>query len=204
VDDGRVILELGPVVLIALGSALVALLCRAAIRGRLFERWEPVEAELRLGGIGSVRIRPNHEDVQVAHKAWVELATRKAGLRFDRENDVIIEVYDSWYELFAEMRRLAKEFPAHKLAASGTTRVVDLIVDALNRGLRPHLTRWQARLRHWYEWASKEYPEMAPQEVQRLFPAYEELVADLERVNTELLEYVNLLRAVVSGTKPSP
>ncbi len=202
-DDGRLVLELGPVLLILLGVAVAAFLYRAVSWRPLLQRWEPVEANLRLGGIGSLKIRPNHDDVQVAHRAWVELATRKAGLPLDRENDVIVEIYDSWYELFGEMRRLAEEFPAQKLRADDTRKVVDLIVEALNRGLRPHLTRWQARFRRWYDQAAMANPDMSPQEVQRLYPHYEELVTDLERVNGELLEYIDLLKALATGSGPS-
>jgi hypothetical protein len=200
VDDGRLVVEVGPLLLILLGVTLVALLYRAAKWGRLLRPWEAVEANLRLGGIGSLKIRPNHDDVQVAHRAWVELATRKAGLPLDRENDVIVEIYDSWYELFGEMRRLAEEFPAQKLRADNSRKVVELIVEALNRGLRPHLTRWQARFRRWYDQAAMANPDMSPQEVQRLYPHYEELVTDLERVNGELLEYIDLLKALASGS----
>lgn len=202
-DDGRLVLEMGPVLLILLGVALAALLYRAASWRRLLQSWEAVEANLRLGGIGSVKIRPNHDDVQVAHRAWVGLATRKAGLPLDRENDVIVEIYDSWYELFGEMRRLAEEFPAQKLRAGDSRKVVELIVEALNRGLRPHLTRWQARFRRWYDQAAMANPDMSPQEVQRLYPHYEELVTDLERVNGELLEYIDLLKALATGSGPS-
>src|SRR5205823_5879710 len=107
---------------------------------------EQVELNIELGGIGKVKIKPNHETVQIAHRAWVELATRKAGLPFEPEDDVIVEIYNSWYQLFGEMRSLAKQVPAYKIRSDESTReAINLIVSALNRGLRPHLTRWQAR-----------------------------------------------------------
>jgi hypothetical protein len=202
-DEGILTLELGPVLLILAGVVLIVFLWRVALSGRaLFRRWEAIEADVRLGGIGSVKLRPNMDDVQIAHRAWVELATRKAALPFDRENDVIAEIYNSWYELFDEMRRLAKEFPAHKLRTSqDSPPIVDLIVEALNRGLRPHLTRWQARFRRWYEKALEEHPDESPQEVQRLYPEYEELVADLELVSGDLIQYMGVLKRVVIGEK---
>src|SRR3989442_1125827 len=88
------------------GAVLVVIgACCAArfiiLRKRL--RFDVVEAELKLGGIGGVKIRPSYEDMQIAHRAWAELVTRKAALLFDEENDVIVEVYDSWYQLFGRM-----------------------------------------------------------------------------------------------------
>jgi hypothetical protein len=62
-------------------------------------KWTVVEAEISLGNIGKIKIRPNHEVIQIAHKAWTELVTRKAALPFDQEHDLIIEVYNSWYTL---------------------------------------------------------------------------------------------------------
>src|SRR5205807_2700637 len=112
--------------------------------------------QVQLGGIGTVKIRPSYEDIQVAHQAWIELVTRKAALPFEERNDVIAEVYDSWYALFREMRNLTKTIPAERVRGSKDTQaLVRLLVDALNHGLRPHLTKWQARFRRWYEQAEK-------------------------------------------------
>src|SRR6266571_4217889 len=120
--------------------------------------WSVVEAEVQLGGIGTVKIRPSYEDIQVAHKAWVELVTRKAALPFQEDHDAISEVYKSWYALFQEMRSLTKTIPAEKVRGSKDTQeLVRLLVDALNKGLRPHLTQWQARFRHWYDDALKKH-----------------------------------------------
>jgi hypothetical protein len=168
------------------------------LRKRL--RLNVVEAELKLGGIGSVRIRPSYEDVQIAHRAWVELVTRKAALPFDEENDVIVEVYDSWYQLFGRIRDLIKDIPAQKLRSSSDTReLVRIMVDALNKGLRPHLTRWQARFRRWYETQLAAQQDVAPQTLQRQFPEYAALTKDLKAINHQILEYAELLRRISHG-----
>tara|TARA_Y100000310_G_C20684535_1_gene818117 strand:- start:3003 stop:3389 length:387 start_codon:yes stop_codon:yes gene_type:complete len=112
--------------------------------------FEETELNITLGGIGSVKIKPSHEVAQIAHKAWSELITRKAGLQFEPENDVVVEVYNSWYQLFSEMRSLIKEIPASHLKRSETKKLVNLLVDSLNKGMRPHLTKWQAKFRRWY------------------------------------------------------
>lgn len=163
-------------------------------------RFDVVETELKLGGIGSVKIQPSYEDMQIAHKAWAELVTRKAALLFDEENDVIVEVYDSWYQLFGRMRDLIKEIPAQKLRSSADTRaLVRLMVDALNKGLRPHLTRWHARFRRWYEAQLRDQTGVPPQTLQRQFPEYNTLVKDLKAINQQILEYAELLRRISHG-----
>jgi len=194
-------IEVGPVflVLLVLGTA-AWIIYHYYYRRRRLPSWSVVEAEVRLGGIGTVKIRPSYEDIQVAHKAWVELVTRKAALPFEPDHDVISEVYDSWYALFQEMRSLTKTIPAEKVRGSKDTQeLVRLLVDALNKGLRPHLTQWQARFRHWYDEALKKNAGKSPQEVQREYPQYHELVDDLIKVNKQLVEYADVIKQIAQG-----
>lgn len=190
----------------SIGVAAVAtgiVISRAVRRSRQGrERWAPVSATVHLGGIGDVTIQPNDEDIQIAHRAWVELATRKATIMFDEEHDVIVEVYDSWYSLFQHMRDLAASVPASLVRnEKSTALLVRLIVDALNDGMRPHLTRWQARFRHWYDKAIQDprFADEAPQEIQKQFPQYDELVKDLKQMNRGLQEYATAIRMIAHG-----
>lgn len=196
-------IEAGPLLLVLILLGLVALLLYLKRRStRSCADWSVVDAEVALGGIGKVRIRPSHEDVRIAHMAWVELVTRKAGLPFDEEHDVIAEIYDSWYVLFKEMRGLAREIPAEKLRNSQDTQeLVRLLVDALNLGLRPHLTKWQAKFRHWYKSALERNDGKSPQEVQRQYPLYQELVDDLKNVNAQIVEYAAVIKEIAQGYK---
>lgn len=163
--------------------------------------WKAVSVEVEFAGLGKVTIEPNRDDVQIAHRAWVELATRKAGVPFDPTYDVIVEVYDSWYELFGRLRELARECPATKMRTDPSTRqLVATLTQVLNRGMRPHLTRWQAEFRRWYALAlEKAAPETSPQEVQRQFPQYDQLVAELITVQEGLQRYMALLRELATG-----
>jgi len=201
VDAYSLAINVGPLclALLVLGT-VVWIIYHYYFRRRRSPAWSVVEAQVQLGGIGTVKIRPSYEDIQVAHKAWVELVTRKAAILFDKDHDVISEVYNSWYALFLEMRSLAKSIPAERVRASRDTReLVRLLVDALNKGLRPHLTQWQARFRHWYEDALKKGSAKSPQEIQRDFPQYQELVDDLLKVNKQLIEYADVIRQIAHG-----
>src|ERR1700682_18198 len=75
-------------------------------RKSLFHKYELVKLNVQLGNVGSVELRPNNEDVQIAHRIWTELMTRKAAQPIDIEHDVIVEIYDSWYALFGRIRQL--------------------------------------------------------------------------------------------------
>lgn len=194
------VVEVSPLVLAIVTVAGGLLFLVWFLRKKAF--WDVVEAEIPFSGFGKVKIRPSHEDIQVAHKAWVELVTRKAGLPLDEEHDTIVELYSSWYELFREMRNLAKQIPAEKIRKHPDTQeLVRLLVDVLNQGLRPHLTRWQSRFRRWYDEAinKDENKGRTPQEIQRDYPGYTELITDLKVVNEGLVKYTAFIRRVAQG-----
>jgi len=152
------------------------------------------------GNVSLKRIKPSYADRQVAYAIWVELKTRKIGLPIDLDNDTIAEVYDSWYSLFNITRTLIKTVPVESLTAQSTRAIVDLCVDVLNLGLRPHLTRWQARFRRWYEQELATKTGGAgddPQTIQRRFPEYKALAADLLLVNEQLIAYRDKMEEIV-------
>lgn len=166
----------------------------------LLHRFELVEAEIQLGGVGKVTLRPNLQDIQIAHKVWSELVTRKAAIPIDEDNDVIIEIYNSWYAMFLEVRKLISQIPASLLRSQKSTQeIVRITTTTLNEGLRPHLTKWHARFRNWYEQHRDELKEKTPQELQREYPGYEELMADLRKVNQELIGYAGALYTIARG-----
>jgi len=167
--------------------------------------WRSFEIDQAEIGVGSskFRFRPNVADRQVAYAIWVELSTRKIGLEIDFDHDVIVEIYDSWYRFFSVTRDLLKEVPAAQVKRDSTQAIIKLSIEVLNEGLRPHLTRWQARFRWWYERELKRYDEGVarpiedPQQIQRQFPEYDALRADMERVNQALMRYRAKMRELV-------
>ena len=158
-----------------------------------------IEFHLSLVGLARVKIRPTNETTQIAHKVWVELVTRKISIPFDDEHDVITEIYDSWFQMFTETRKLIGAIPANHIKRSRDVRnLVDILTKLLNEGMRPHLTKWQARLRHWQKNNAEKNPNMTPQELQRTFPDYDELVADLKDKNCLLVDFSRQLHDFLS------
>jgi len=153
------------------------------------------EATIGLGD-HRLKLKPNDTDRQIAYAIWVELSTRKLGLPIDPDHDVIHEIYDSWYTFFGLTRGLMKDLPVHKIRHSDTLDVVDLALRVLNDAMRPHLTQWQARYRHWYDAAKGEYPDLTPQKLQRRFPEAEAQMADLLRVNAQLMAFRSSMYAL--------
>lgn len=172
-------------------------------RGWRRKSWEPQKIKIKIPFTDNeIEIVPNHEVVKIAHQARIELLTRKAGLPFEEDNDVIVEVYDSWYKLFGEIRALTKAISAHHLTKSTDAQCLsDTLIHLLNSGLRPHLTRWQARFRRWYAAKLAKHPDKSPQEIQQLYPQYQALVDDLKTVNDELVKFAEELKVIAYGRR---
>jgi hypothetical protein len=179
-------------------AAVIAyLLTRRGWRRRL-KSFVIEKAELGIG-VGKITLTPNEADRQVAYQIWVELSTRKIGLPIDLQNDVVNEVYDSWHNFFAVTRELIKSVPVSRAADDSTRNIINLSIEVLNEGLRPHLTLWQARFRTWYDQQLKAstgaYVE--PQDLQAKFPRFQDLSIDLMNVNQNLIAYRAAMRRIV-------
>lgn len=168
----------------------------------LFQKFEIDQAEVGMG-TNKLKLSINETDRQIAYKIWVELSTRKIGLPIDLEHDVISEVYDSWHTFFTVTRELVKDVPVKKFRRKETEEIVRLSIGVLNDGLRPHLTKWQARFRRWYGKATEDsnFIDQSPQEIQQRYPKYDELQADLLAVNQRLMAYRKMMYELVVFTK---
>ena len=187
-------------VMVALASILVAILWTR--RFGWFRRYEVVSLSIELGHVGKVDLKPNNDDLQIAHRIWTELVTRKAAQTIDLDNDLIVEIYNSWYALFGRVRQLISDIPGHRLRKEKSTQeLVRIATQTLNEGLRPHLTKWQARFRHWYDTCPADLKAKCPQDCEREFPQYKELISDLIAVNQQLIQYAAQLELVVHGKK---
>ena len=157
-------------------------------------RYNLVKVNIKLGNVGTAEFRPNKNDIQIAHKIWTQLVTRKAAIPIDQENDVIEEIYDSWYALFQKVREFISEIPADMIRSNNSTKeIVRIATQTLNEGLRPHLTKWQARFRSWSTAKKDKLLELTPQDFQKEYPEYKYLIEDLIQVNQQIqIHYTNL------------
>lgn len=153
------------------------------------------EVELGIGN-NKVKLKYNRKEKEIAYKLWVELNTRKIGLEYEEDYDVISEVYDSWYKAFDITRQLIKDIPVTHI--NETSELIRVTTKVLNRGLRPHLTRWQAKFRRWYKIAIEnlDNKSLSPQEIQKKFPEYDDLIADLKITNKRLIKYKELVERI--------
>jgi hypothetical protein len=182
---------------VLLAAVIAYLLARRGWRRRL-KSFVIEKAELGIG-VGKITLTPNEADRQVAYQIWVELSTRKIGLPIDLQNDVVDEIYDSWHKFFTVTRELIKSVPVSRAADDSTRKIINLSIEVLNEGLRPHLTLWQARFRTWYDQQLKAstgaYVE--PQDLQAKFPRFQDLSTDLMNVNQNLIAYRAAMRRIV-------
>ncbi|MDR2972011.1 MAG: hypothetical protein LBU83_08800 [Bacteroidales bacterium] len=163
----------------------------------------PVILRYSLGGQEiEYQIIRNYQNIEIAHRIYVELVTRKAALPIDEEHDVIVEIYNSWYTLFQTTREELKALSGESLLNNDKSDdLIRLLTDILNVGLRPHLTEYQAKFRKWYNEAldKEENESISPQQIQTQYEMYEDLIASMKDVNQLLIEYAEKLRGIVGG-----
>lgn len=194
-------LHLVSIILVVLALTIVYWLFSKRPIGWLLKEYEIDQAEIGVGS-GKVRIKPNYTDRQIAYAIWVELSTRKIGMEIDFEHDVLYEVYDSWYKFFGITRDLIKAIPISRAKEASTLRIVNMSIEVLNHGIRPHLTRWQSRFRHWYKLEIEKKPDgqvPSPQEIQAGFPEFQLLKDDLTTVNKRLIAYRETMKKLAFG-----
>ena len=167
---------------------------------RKFFKYNLVRVDIKLGNVGVAEFRPNKTDLQIAHKIWTELVTRKAAIPIDEDNDIIEDIYDSWYALFKKVRDFIGEIPADLVRNNKSTKeIIRIATQTLNEGLRPHLTKWQARFRTWSTSKKDKLMEMTPQEFQKEYPQYKDLIDDLMKVNRQLIQYAQELKKIIDS-----
>lgn len=166
----------------------------------------PVELSFEMGGLSTkYEIVRNYANIEIAYKIYIELITRKAAIEIDEENDVITEIYNSWYNLFKITRDELKNLTGDLLYENQkSSDLIKLAIDILNKGLRPHLTKYQAKFRKWFDEKLKEEEikgaktKKTPQQIQREYPEYEDLIKSMKDVNTLLIEYSLQLKKLIN------
>ena len=131
-------------------------------------------------------IKRSYENIQIANRIYIELVTRKAALPIDEDKDVIDEIYTSWYTLFKIIREEIKNIPGENITANSSAReLIQLTIEILNKGLRPHLTKYQADFKRWYsvEILKDENKNISPQEVQKKYRDFIELIKSMKVSN---------------------
>ena len=197
-DKWNMILHIHPILYLVLSILLLAFL--AYSNKLLFAKNIEIDSA-KLGFKGqNITIKPNYTNINMAYKLWLELSTRKIGIKIDFEHDVILGIYKSWYEFFKITRDLLKELPANKIRTDKDAKaLVDLSVKVLNIGLRPHLTKWQAKYHKWHK--EQEHTKgKTPQQLQQDFPEYDELIRDMLQVNSKIIKYKEEAYKLAFGT----
>jgi hypothetical protein len=186
-------------------ASILAIILLIIIIKRKYKRgfnWHKMEIEISGSPKAIFTVERNNENLYIANRIYIELTTRKAAIPIDEDNDIIEEIYDSWYNLFGIIRDELKSLPGKYLKNHDpTSALIGISRKILNDGLRPHLTEHQARFRSWIEKAKAESgnKDLSPQEIQKKYPHFNDLVESMKIVNTTLIGYANELDKLIKG-----
>ena len=147
-----------------------------------------IEMDVEISGKPKVKFKAKRDDsnIYIANRIYIELITRKAAIPIDEDKDVIYDIYTSWYKLFGIIRDEVKNVPGYYLRSHNpSAALIGLSTKILNDGLRPHLTKYQADFRKWYEEEIKKDSSngIAPQDIQSEYHDYRALVDDMKILN---------------------
>jgi len=164
---------------------------------------KPVKIKYSLGGAEvEYEITRNYQNIEIAHRIYIELITRKAAIEIEEDKDVIVEIYNSWYSLFKTTRDELKTISGELIKDNNTSiQLVELLTDILNKGLRPHLTKYQAEFRKWYDDQLEKDNSLSPQKIQENYKDFVPLMNSMKEVNTNLIEYSKQLKKIIDGTE---
>lgn len=196
-------LNIGVLILVILLTLIIKFLIKKYKKSNTIDKdIQLVKIKYKIAGTDfEYSILRNYQNIEIAHKIYIELITRKAAIEIDNEKDIIIEIYNSWYTLFQITRNELKSFDGKLLKENNTSQeLVRLLSDILNKGLRPHLTEYQARYRKWYSEQLKDNHK-SPQEIQKEFKEFNELTSSMKEVNKSLIEYSKQLKIIIYGKK---
>lgn len=186
-------------------AIVVAILLLAYFIKRNFSKWfNWQEMEVEISGTPNIKfkVERNDENLYIANRIYIELTTRKAAIPIDENKDVIEEVYNSWYKLFGIIREEIKSVPGKYLKDHDpTSALIGLTRNILNDAMRPHLTEHQAKFRKWLSTAKEEQlnKNLTPQDLQKKYPDFTNLIASMKLVNLTLIDYANELDKLIKG-----
>lgn len=142
----------------------------------------------------------NQDIVAFTTRIYIELSTRKAAIPIDENEDVIEEIYDSWYKLFCIIREEMKSLPViYFKDQSHASPAIELAQEILNEILRPHLTKYQAKYRSWLEKEKQnsKNKNITPQALQKKYPDYQSMIKSLKQTNKVLIDSANKIYGLI-------
>lgn len=200
-EKPTLLIESDWVILIVIVFMVILYLLLKNKLGSIF-KWYEMEIEISGNPKAKFKVKRNTENLYIANRIYIELTTRKAAIPIDDNEDVIEEVYNSWYKLFGIIRDEIKQLPGEYLKDHDPTKaLLGLTSKILNDGLRPHLTEYQAKYRNWLK-VEKEKEinkNKTPQELQREYPDFQALISSMKNVNTVLIQYSKELDKLIKG-----
>lgn len=152
--------------------------------------------QVRSAALGN-GVPPMRSARQIALEAVAQIETHQIARGVNLKVDNLRNVYAAAYRLFQRLRQLMTELSAEEFARSKQAQAIYRELDrALNKSLRPHLTKWRDRYEHWRE---TEAPRrrLTEQALQQLFPEHRQLAKDLERVSLSLQRNARRLKLLV-------
>jgi hypothetical protein len=148
-------------------------------------------------GLGSISgtWKPDEAERKAAWEMYVELITRVSVVELKPDEGLLREALSSLYTLFGTTRQILRTHgpDVAKVKNDKALSFGYLAVNILNYALRPLLAKWHPLL---LDYEAHRPKGRSPLEHERTWDRYEELRAELKKVQDTLFEYANILAQV--------
>ena len=151
--------------------------------------------KIKIPWIGEAEWNADPKERTAAWSLYVELVTRVAVQPLPADEGLLREALISLHSLFDSTRQILRE--AGPDVGASITSVGGIAIAVLNRGLRPFLSRWHARLSNW---ESRRDSTVSPGEHERQWAEHDQLRSELNKIRVDLKSYANGLATIAGVT----
>jgi hypothetical protein len=143
--------------------------------------------EMKLFGLGGATWVADDTERKAAWEMYVELITRITVEPLVTDQGLLREAMNSIYSLFGETRRILRSSgPNVARRKKESLSFAEIAVAVLNRGIRPFLTKWHARLKQFEDTPQGTRNEAA-------WPEANECRRELDTLRAALCAYADIL-----------
>lgn len=150
---------------------------------------------------GSLTLNIAKNDRQAAWNIYTQLSTRVAAVEFDESFDSAYLVHQSLYKMFDLIREEISKIPVERVRGDKSDNTVVFYMDILNKGIRPHLSKWHLPLEAFVKTEREKHPNESYFEIEKKFPLRKELIESLKAMNIRMNGYSKSLLMIAKGAK---
>ncbi len=147
---------------------------------------------------GSLEFKAQREDRRIAWEIFVQIRTRIAAVDFRENEDSLLHINKSLYELFSFIRDKILSLPLKTVTRDKNGNLVEFYLAILNDGIRPFLTKWHISVSHFHE-KMKDSGKSAIEIDKEFLEKNPSILGDVKSLNQRMKKFASVLHRIAKG-----